>query len=58
MAADEAFLTSTLMEIMPVTNCKIENKNGEMDTKVIKKGEVGPVTRVLQTAYRDLLDMS
>ncbi|HLD36597.1 MAG TPA: aminotransferase class IV [Planctomycetota bacterium] len=58
LAADEAFLTSTLMEIMPVTNCKIENKNGEMDTKVIKKGEVGPVTRVLQTAYRDLLDMS
>jgi branched-chain amino acid aminotransferase len=58
LTADEAFLTSTLMEVMPVINCKVVKKDDEIDTKMIKEGQVGPVTRVLQTSYRDLLEMS
>jgi len=56
--ADEAFLTSTLMEVMPVIGCKVVRKDEEIDTKLIRDGKVGPVTRVLQTSFRDLLEMS
>jgi branched-chain amino acid aminotransferase len=57
-SADEAFLTSTLMEIMPVINCKVVKKDEDIDTKVIREGEVGPVTRVLQASFSDLLEMA
>ncbi|MEW6026208.1 MAG: aminotransferase class IV [Planctomycetota bacterium] len=68
--ADEAFLTSTLMEVMPVVGCKFVRKDtahlgeprpcgrDEIDTKSIRDGKVGPVTRVLQTSFRDLLEMA
>jgi len=58
LTADEAFLTSTLMEVMPVIGCKVVRKDDEIDTKLIKDGKVGPVTRVLQTSFRDLLEMA
>ncbi|MSR64334.1 MAG: branched-chain amino acid aminotransferase [Verrucomicrobiae bacterium] len=45
-SADEAFLSSTLMELMPVV---------EVDGKKVGKGEPGPVTRKLHAAYRTLV---
>jgi branched-chain amino acid aminotransferase len=55
--ADEAFLTSTLMEVMPVVSCKTVKKNEEIETAMIKDGQVGPVTRVLQSSFRGLLEV-
>ncbi len=43
MAADEAFITNTTMEIMPVTT---------VDRKKIGKGIPGPVTAALHQAYQ------
>jgi branched-chain amino acid aminotransferase group I len=44
--AQEAFLTNSLMEIMPLTG---------IDSKTIGSGEPGPVTRRLMAAYRELV---
>ncbi|MCK4323667.1 MAG: aminotransferase class IV [Armatimonadetes bacterium] len=46
-AAEEAFLTNSLMEIMPLTS---------FAGKAIGSGQPGEVTRQLQQAYRDLAD--
>jgi branched-subunit amino acid aminotransferase/4-amino-4-deoxychorismate lyase len=53
-SADEVFLVSSLMEIMPVINCKIE-KNNTIENKIISNGSVGQITKLLQISYRDLL---
>jgi branched-chain amino acid aminotransferase len=46
-SADEVFLTSTAGEVRPV---------GRIDTRVLgEEGRPGPVTRLLATAYRDLV---
>ncbi len=44
--ADEAFLTNSLIEVMPLT---------EVDGKAVGNGTPGPVTRRLMTAYRELV---
>jgi branched-chain amino acid aminotransferase len=44
--ADEAFLTNSLMEIMPLT---------ELDGQPIGSGRPGPVTQQLAEAYRELV---
>jgi len=46
-AADEAFISSSLMEIMPVTRVGKEN---------IAAGRVGHWTKKLMTGYRDMVD--
>ncbi|MEI7635387.1 MAG: hypothetical protein WCK47_14035, partial [bacterium] len=46
IAADEAFLTSTTMNVMPVTS---------VDGKPIATGAVGPVTSRLAAAVDDLM---
>lgn len=43
---DEAFITNSVMEIMPVTNLK---------GNAIRDGRPGPVTRRLMSAYKDLV---
>ena len=45
MAADEAFVTGTLSEIMPAVS---------IDGKPVGKGKVGPVTLKLRAAFREL----
>ena len=42
--ADEAFLTNSLIEVMPLT---------AIDGKIISSGKPGPVTRKLMTAYKN-----
>jgi len=44
--AQEAFLTNSLMEVMPLT---------EMDGKPVGSGTPGPLTKRLLTAYRELV---
>ena len=44
--ADEAFLTNSILEIMPITN---------LNEKAIGDGRPGPITRQLMTAYKDLV---
>lgn len=44
LSADECFITNTTMEIMPVTM---------VDRKTVGNGTPGPVTRLLQRAYRN-----
>jgi branched-subunit amino acid aminotransferase/4-amino-4-deoxychorismate lyase len=44
LGADEAFLTSTTREIVPIV---------AVDDRRIGAGEPGPVTRRLLTAYRE-----
>ena len=46
--AEEAFLTNSIMEIMPFTG---------MDGKSIGTGTPGPITRRLMTAYSDLVTL-
>lgn len=46
MQADEAFITNSLIEIVPVT---------EVSRKIIGKGKPGPVTKRLASAYRGLV---
>ena len=46
-AAEEAFLTNSLMEIMPLTS---------FAGKAIGSGQPGEITKQLQQAYRDLVD--
>lgn len=46
LAADEVFLTNSLMEVMPVT---------AMSGKVVGPGRPGAITRKLMTAYKDLV---
>ncbi|MBI4301600.1 MAG: aminotransferase class IV [Chloroflexi bacterium] len=46
LSADEAFLTSTLREIMPIV---------QVDDKIIGPGVPGPITQSLMAAYRDLV---
>ena len=46
LAADELFLTNSLIEVMPVT---------AVEGKVIGGGRVGPVTKMLIHAYRQLV---
>jgi len=45
LAADEAFLTNSLMEVMPLV---------AVDGRPIGGGSPGPITRALQAAYRSL----
>ena len=44
--ADEAFLTGTTTEIMPVVS---------ISGKQIADGKVGPITRKIQKGYKDLI---
>lgn len=46
LSADEVFITSTMMEIMPVTR---------IDANTIGNGKLGPVTAKLSTAFKDLV---
>ena len=46
LEADEAFLTSSLAEVVPII---------EVDTRAIGDGRVGPRTRRLQHAYRQMV---
>jgi branched-chain amino acid aminotransferase group I len=46
--ASEIFLTSSLLEIMPVT---------KLDRRWVNNGKPGPVTRQLSTAYKQLTDL-
>ncbi len=46
MAADEAFLTNSLIEIMPLV---------EIDGRQIGKGKPGPVTQRIREAYKSLV---
>jgi D-alanine transaminase len=57
-SADEVFLTSSLMEIMPVISCKIKTENDSVENKIINAGFVGPITRILQNSYKELLQIS
>ena len=43
-AADEAFLTNSLVEIMPVV---------KIDKRLVGKGRMGPVTERLKALYGD-----
>lgn len=45
--AQEAFLTSTTLEVMPIS---------QVNDKKVGNGEVGPMTRSLHSAYRKLLE--
>jgi len=45
-SADEAFLTSTLLEIMPIT---------EVDGRKISRGRIGPLTARLRREFRELV---
>lgn len=45
--ADEAFVTGTNSEIMPITI---------IDGKPVKDGKVGPITKQVQQTYKDLID--
>ncbi|MFH1231558.1 MAG: aminotransferase class IV, partial [Planctomycetota bacterium] len=56
-SSDEVFLTSSLMQIMPAINCKIKTENNTIE-KIITDGFVGPITRVLQNSYEELLQIS
>lgn len=42
--ADEAFLTGTWIEVLPIN---------KIDAQTINQGQVGPITRALQKAYRE-----
>ena len=44
--ADEAFLTGTTTEIMPVVS---------ISGKPVADGKVGPITRKIQKGYKDLI---
>lgn len=59
-SANEVFLTSSLMEIMPVTACKTvpPGRDENIETKTIGDGTVGLITHLLQISYRDLLETS
>jgi D-alanine transaminase len=46
LAADEAFLTSTTMEITPIV---------EIDGRKVGSGSPGPITRRLQEAFQGLI---
>lgn len=46
-AADEAFTASSVREVLPVVR---------VDDRPVGDGKPGPVTRLLQTAYRDLVE--
>ena len=46
LSADEAFLSGTTTEIMPIIT---------IDGKPIAEGKVGPVTRKIQKAYKDMI---
>ena len=46
MQADEAFITNSLIEIVPVT---------EVSGKIIGNGKPGPVTKRLAKAYKALV---
>lgn len=46
-AAEEAFLTSSLAEVLPLT---------AIDDRPIGTGKIGPCTRALQQAYRQIVD--
>ena len=46
LSADEAFLTNTLMEVMPVAR---------IDNKLIGTGSPGPVTKSIHEKYRDFV---
>ena len=46
LAAEEVFLTSTTMEVMPVV---------KVDKKTVGNGTPGPVTRALHRAFREIL---
>lgn len=56
-SADEVFLTSSLMGIMPVISCKIKTENNTVE-KIINEGFVGTITRVLQNSFEELLQIS
>ena len=43
LEADEAFLTGTWIEVLPIN---------KVDSKLINKGEVGPISKRLQQGYR------
>ncbi|VBB08739.1 aminotransferases class-iv signature [Lucifera butyrica] len=45
--ADEAFLSGTTTEVMPVV---------KIDGKAVNDGTVGPITRQLQAAYKNLIE--
>jgi branched-subunit amino acid aminotransferase/4-amino-4-deoxychorismate lyase len=47
LRADEAFLTSSVREVMPITS---------IDNKPVAKGSPGPVTRRLMAAYSHLVE--
>lgn len=47
LASDEAFITSTTMDIMPVTSID--------DDKIIGDGKVGPVTKALIQAFNEIV---
>jgi branched-chain amino acid aminotransferase group I len=47
LQANEAFLTNSLMEIMPLTS---------IDGRPVASGKPGPITRRLMQAYRELVD--
>jgi branched-subunit amino acid aminotransferase/4-amino-4-deoxychorismate lyase len=46
LQADEAFITNSLIEIVPVT---------EVGGKIIGKGKPGPMTKWLAKAYKELV---
>lgn len=56
-SADEVFLTSSLMEIMPVISCKIKTENNTAE-KNIGDQLIGPITRILQNSFEELLQIS
>ena len=47
LRADEVFLSSTTLEIMPVTRLRVQRKN-----RAIGNGQPGPVTRELQRSFQ------
>jgi branched-chain amino acid aminotransferase group I len=49
---EEAFMTNSMMEIMPVTN--ISDESGA--SMVVGGGKMGPITRQLLQAYRDMVE--
>jgi len=54
-SANESFLTSSLMEVMPITACKYKSDES-IKTKLIGNGEVGPMTKQLIASYRNLIE--
>jgi branched-subunit amino acid aminotransferase/4-amino-4-deoxychorismate lyase len=54
-AADEVFVTSTLREVMPITQL-VSGAEAAPETRPVANGKPGPVTKRLHAAFRKHVD--